>query len=775
MEGRELKGFEVLKGYPQIRYCRVKPNDKVPCEKAWQNKHHTAEEIEAWIRTGGNYGVLTAVGDLIVIDIDDLGIEALMEDLPKTLTIATSKGKHFYFFCKDLKNKIILEKDEVHYGEIQALGQFVVAPDSIHPSGIIYEIIKENPIAEVTKEQIELAIGDYNSTLEKTQQEDIAFKDYGDTDINSIPITDVISMNKRRDLGNGEIICENPWHGSTNGGNLNINPSKNIAKCWRCNEGINVAQAIALNEGIISNCGDKVEGEDFIKVLEVAREKYGLKTNYVKPEKPDLEFQYLTEHLPQFTQLKRISNLFGDDYILHQKATWYSLVGLALTRKIKFKSIETDTRVHLIHCLPSGRGKGNLKSLNNKIGKALGIKVENPVSLHPEQLIGKIVEKTKWVEKENGTYKRKTADHEVGDRKFKSIKDIVYQENLGYFASDLIQIDEGLLLVQGKDPKIVETRGYMCIATDKLGNNLINKKLVEHDSKTRISYYPPCTIILHYQPEGIPPEAVTRGFMRRFITIYSTPKTKALDIFRERLKDIMGNENDVNEIAGYLNQLKLNGIDPQFEEECVELLGEYTNQLYLLGLCHSKKGFHFTKIQEQPLLEMLIKFAYLLAVGNKSNKITKNHIELAFMDLLEMYYNNLDYIKEKVLGQLDYGAKWKTTNEKEVKALEYLEQQGATSLENSQVTIQAFVYKINELSNLTIKGNEWKGSQAHKIYRALKDKGNINSSQVGKDSSKVWLDIEPEEIDIKGVRGSKGSNLYKSITIRYKDLIKELN
>lgn len=66
-------------------------------------------------------------------------------------------------------------------------------------------------------------------------------------------------------------------HNSTTGINFWINPAKNVAHCFRCDCGINVAQAIALENGIISSCDNKLTKEQFLEVLKIAQDKYGLK------------------------------------------------------------------------------------------------------------------------------------------------------------------------------------------------------------------------------------------------------------------------------------------------------------------------------------------------------------------------------------------------------------------------------------------------------------------------------------------------------------------
>ena len=102
---------------------------------------------------------------------------------------------------------------------------------------------------------------------------------YGENDINSIPLTSIISTSGLKKRGS-EYQGANIWHGSGTGMNFVVNPSKNVWHCFRRGAGGGVAKAIALNKGIINSCDEDLSSEKFKQVLEFARDEYGLK----KPE-----------------------------------------------------------------------------------------------------------------------------------------------------------------------------------------------------------------------------------------------------------------------------------------------------------------------------------------------------------------------------------------------------------------------------------------------------------------------------------------------------------
>lgn len=268
-----------------LRFCKIRFQTKKPFETDWVNKPYTWEQIQEHVKKEKNFGVLCGYGNLIVVDCDDVELhDRVRRELPQTFEVLTgSGGKHCYFFCPELKKKIVLQNETKHYGEVQAMGAQVVAAGSIHPTGTEYRINQDLPIVTISLEELTTCIKPF--IKEVFESEGISTREnrefIGDDDINSINITSVINMAGFKSARNGERYGSNPWHGSTTGSNFWVNASKNIAHCFRCDCGVSVAKAIALNEGIIKNCCDSLRGENFIKTREIAEQKYGLKKREV--------------------------------------------------------------------------------------------------------------------------------------------------------------------------------------------------------------------------------------------------------------------------------------------------------------------------------------------------------------------------------------------------------------------------------------------------------------------------------------------------------------
>ena len=181
--------------------------------------------------------------------------------------------------CKKEIAKKVVPKEAIDFLDLSNLGKTLIPiinrPHWKHSKyhGAIHKIIagknpdkQRNKIPDVILQKL---IYEKRPEIKKSNHE------YED-DINSIPLTDVISTVglKKRGL---EYQGSNPWHGSATGMNFAINTSKNVWYCFRCNVGGSVAKAIGLNNGIISSCSEDISSDQFKEILKIAHDKYGLK------------------------------------------------------------------------------------------------------------------------------------------------------------------------------------------------------------------------------------------------------------------------------------------------------------------------------------------------------------------------------------------------------------------------------------------------------------------------------------------------------------------
>jgi len=266
---------------------------KHPIESDWNgtnNYAHDDPKLLNWISNGGNYGVLCGPGGLIVGESDSPELDDALQLLGKTFTVQPSRGHHRYYICKDCPEKVVLAKDNKHYGEIQAKGSFVVGPGCLHPSGITYTITDDSTVQEIIWDQMKAVI----SRL--MPEPKIPFT-RGTGQVMNLPITQVFDISTLQQHGD-EYFGAHPIHGSTTGQNFWINPAKNIWHCFRCNSGGSTIDLIAILEKIV-DCKDAkpeiIKGEIFKKVLDIAKNKYGLQ---VKEEGDIVLSELLQNPLP---------------------------------------------------------------------------------------------------------------------------------------------------------------------------------------------------------------------------------------------------------------------------------------------------------------------------------------------------------------------------------------------------------------------------------------------------------------------------------------------
>jgi hypothetical protein len=288
----------------RIRFIKVKARDKRPDEGTeWQKKGRPYGDrtLADHLRRGGNYGVMTgeASGHLTVIDGDSPEVcAAVLASLPPTFTVKTGReggeGRHFYYWCEDLDKPIRLECEGVangKSGDVKFTGGQVIGPGSVHPSGGRYEVFQDLPVAEITAEQLRVALQDFLPSPEVDTAEDIKRQhalDGGDLD--QLRVEKVIPL---AGLTRHGIRYQGPcpWHGSETGNNFSIDTDKNVWHCFRHNSGGGPMAAIAIQEGLM-DCGDSVRGaligQKFKDALRAAEEKHGL-VRTSRPEKGGLK------------------------------------------------------------------------------------------------------------------------------------------------------------------------------------------------------------------------------------------------------------------------------------------------------------------------------------------------------------------------------------------------------------------------------------------------------------------------------------------------------
>lgn len=135
-----------------FRFILVKRGQKDPIEVAWSTTNNYRWDDPKLLRhltRGGNYGVIGGYGGLAVQDFDDLAVYLKFYDTKKleaTFPIVKTGGakRHVYGITPEPQKSFRVP--QIHL-EVRGIGNFVVGPNCVHPSGNRYELI--NDVSEI--------------------------------------------------------------------------------------------------------------------------------------------------------------------------------------------------------------------------------------------------------------------------------------------------------------------------------------------------------------------------------------------------------------------------------------------------------------------------------------------------------------------------------------------------------------------------------------------------------------------------------------------------
>jgi hypothetical protein len=112
--------------------------------KRYQKELPSADQVRRWEQSWprSNWAIVTgAVSGIVVLDIDseEGEHEAQKRGLPATVSVSTSKGRHLYF--RHPGQQVGIWAKKIPGCDFRGDGGYVMAPGSIHPSGVIYQWI----------------------------------------------------------------------------------------------------------------------------------------------------------------------------------------------------------------------------------------------------------------------------------------------------------------------------------------------------------------------------------------------------------------------------------------------------------------------------------------------------------------------------------------------------------------------------------------------------------------------------------------------------------
>ena len=361
---------EQLRGI-QYRFIKIRPKSKKASEKNWQESYNYKYDEAAfkdYLKTAKGYGILCGFGKLAVIDCDTEELaKHLYLNLPATFSVTTgSNGLHLYYIIEDLDKKIVIhDSKDVHHGEVQFTGSYVVGAGSLHPNGNHYEIKDDIKIQTITKKKLLEALKPF---LKKKDR----FVETVTTGLNWDIETVLKTLHGIQEQRGDEHWGSHPVHGSSKdddyggekGSNFTLNPVKGVWHCYRCNTGGDALSLIAMLNGLVK-CEDCKPGffstkegkEIFLKAKKIGVQKFGFEDTRLLlfgggKRKGELLVQNIVEYIMQECKFITVRDstgrlphiyayedgyykLFGEDLIILQLKKIFNNQGIPYKTRYK--------------------------------------------------------------------------------------------------------------------------------------------------------------------------------------------------------------------------------------------------------------------------------------------------------------------------------------------------------------------------------------------------------------------------------------------------------
>jgi len=459
------------------------------------------------------------------------------------------------------------------------------------------------------------------------------------------------------------------------------------------------------------------------------KEYYPALLNYVPEDVPYLkpeDIQDKTDHLPHFDLIHKIIPLEGNEYTQIKKGAYEQLISLACPEdKLLFKvgNIETDLRIHNLNILPSGKGKLEIKEGIKQTYQEFkpDANIKEPRTIHFQQLIGKVLQ-------------RKEKNEETGKKQTKFIK------KFGFIFADLLILEEGYEIFNSNEKNDKDCRDALIVGLDIYNKNFVAKQNIDNldtDEET-ISGFPKVNCLAFSQPLPFREEFITKGLQRRFnVHFKEFPEKTKTDNFVSRLISKTRDRKAIIEFATFMRKINNLKGDWVFSKDAFESFILCHQAILEQGYTQGGKQYHFTKILEYPMQNLLLKTSALRSLSNLRTTITKEDVENAFVDIIERFTHELIFVDSKIKGTLDYGSSWGGAIGKKQECLQWLHKKGSTSKDNSKTKINYFQIQISQIYDISIR-------RAKDRYKELKADGLIDDWLGQSGENKVWITFEPK-------------------------------
>lgn len=645
-------------------------------------------------------GIIGGFGNLVIVDIDKKGKDfenavLLMDSIKQTFTVRTvSGGRHFYFLIKDCENAVL----ENQNGEIRSKGYMVLCAGS-ELCEKQYEIIKDVPIAEISKELLFDTLKQYLKKNKIEMQKEFVF---GTVEIKTI-------LENKKDIklrallsGDETAYCSTSeaemalvqkllFYGLNKEQVFDVMQNYSKLEKWKSApigyKELTFKKAME-NVGEIRISGKKTEE----KIKQI-----------VVPDSPMVDFseykkifENTHEHLePFYSVIDANLGLVGKEYYPIKKALCYRLASfkqkpICLSLGKEF----FDNRMHVLFFGGAGFGKGSIKKLTRNCQSKIEIFGNRT---HIEQLVGKKDEKTKINKK-------------------------------GILEFDEIDIDECHNLLNETQEQHGAIMHELRIAMDTYDLNTVEKKQV--DNSTKLSIKPKAKIQMFVHDIKLDTKFFDTGSFRRMFAFYLKPtyleEEDAIKNFDEENQD-----QKLQEMLAVQTEPELVVFEPEAKERLKDWILSWNNFL----LFHENQK---VRALGQRLFfsgkQYFLKLIAISAIEQKKSKIDSELVDLACFDCVGFLIETIENYANRgnLLLSRDI---WKTEKEQEAMLLEWLWYAGANKEENG-LPITRVQDQIGDFFGVNDR-------QARAIFSSLKKRGFLRQKQ-GFQESSCWLGFLPD-------------------------------
>ena len=312
-----------------------------------------------WTSKGGCLGLLTGVGGIVVVDLDQAQFkDRLLQATPKTFTGLSGSKKlpHLYYFIDDLFEKYpIKDENKKTIMDILGLGAQVVIPLSEISEDCKYEILHDVPITKISTAELKALLYQFEvkkkPAIEKKVQS--SSSDFIDGLISKVSVPNVLS-DLGIDTSKNPTNC--PFHSSEKGQCLGF--TDEVCHCFNCDKSFNVISLVKEGKNLESS-----EAIDYLSELGgLQKERKADKEQWFKDNVEEIDNQPPIKTIQEIINKAKPLDVWGiKDYKEHKPC-----------KKFLIKGIKKPNESEML-AAPSAAGKSIL-ALNQALSIASGRK-----------------------------------------------------------------------------------------------------------------------------------------------------------------------------------------------------------------------------------------------------------------------------------------------------------------------------------------------------------------------------------------------------------------